>query len=1416
MQYKLLSSLVVLVMCIAAFGPAVAQPAKTPPVVTGPQTLSGFGGNAGLYEFLTQGETARGDIGGISTAEDYWVYIVGIDASGVTGPDGRQIQFNLQNTIQGETEHLGISFSLDNPDIGGFDLLECYQSNGGGLLTHGLVSASLDVTVFDLRFNFSKDNAEDGWTVTPYYRLSGGSWTPFSGGSFTGNPAFDFDEAKLTVFFTNSIANSDAADGQVVFDNFFVLGPIPEPITVVYVDDAWQGLAPGDAVQFPGEDDVRVMGVNAFATIQEGIDSFIQMPPAALREDRLLPQAEAVEEITVLDLNVAPGTYQENVVIPFPARLLGSGSGSDPLQDTIIEADPQNTGFPVIDIAGFAPGGVSVNSRLEIRDLRVTGAVGSGDAPSGISITADGFFDVAAQGALQASAAAGVSVIQFMTFNNVTAVDNSGHGIAVNSDGIVSDLRVVNCEVSNNSNHGIFISSSIASFDSLIVDSCTIEDNGITGITSGPQGSQNVDNIHISNSTLSRNGDALSPSGSGSGDISLFDFNSDASITNVDVTGNGAHIGIQIRGVDNAGTSPAGNVQLDDVTISGQYQHPNTWVGSGLFIANFSSLSSVGLNNVQIDVSPVSPSKDVINLYNDNIDGSLDIGNMQLGGNADLDILNSAPASVDANDAVFTNAADNFEIEDRIFHGLDDNSVGLVRWTGNQIYLTATTFSAPDTAVVLDNILSVVDNGDTLNFGAGNYYTTAGAVISKSLTFFGGAGVICRPLGATSGAWVTVDTLVTLNLDSIIFDGAGYDIGIGCLVRGRGYCRNLTFRNIVDDNGGGIALWLRGDQPVEVSGTTFSNIGGLSPGGSIAYGACFTGTGVVGSTYRGNTYVGRGAGAWVEYGLFLDAGAQVNIVSNTFYNLLGFTSVEGVVGSAGICVVTNGGGGTSASIDSSTIYDCYNGIKVGEFDGDQSFAIIRDTEIYQSTVGLCIGGALFVKAEDNDIHGNGTGVVVRNATVFDLDRDRIQDNDDGIIVENSFGEIDECIISNNSSVGLSISDESSTGVTVHRNEFCTSGEMGMENLGQTTVDATTNWWGDFNGPGDQGPGNGDGVGVGVDYSNFETSSLFVDSPCSELALCENDGDVNNSGSLTALDALAAFSIGLNGGTLPAEFDEPGFECEVLAADVNCNGSVTALDALDIFERALAQLPPSACFAGQLKLDKVVGSPRISLLAVESGAEETDKIRVALAASNSSGLRAFSTTLKFPAERVDFLRVERSEMTSDWAQLDGKVQKAGELTVAGFNVEFEESSESTILFTLVFKKKDEVGPIEIELTGAYDELAGAIWERTVVDGNVATPEVFALRQNYPNPFNPETLIEYDIPSISHEKVPVRLTIYNVKGQIVRTLVDAQRSVGAHKVKWDGRNDHGLQVPSGAYFYTIKAGDFKDTKRMMLVK
>ena len=98
------------------------------------------------------------------------------------------------------------------------------------------------------------------------------------------------------------------------------------------------------------------------------------------------------------------------------------------------------------------------------------------------------------------------------------------------------------------------------------------------------------------------------------------------------------------------------------------------------------------------------------------------------------------------------------------------------------------------------------------------------------------------------------------------------------------------------------------------------------------------------------------------------------------------------------------------------------------------------------------------------------------------------------------------------------------------------------------------------------------------------------------------------------------------------------------------------------------------------------------------------------------------------------------------------------------------------------------------------------------GSFNNPYTFSLNQNYPNPFNPSTTLQYDLPNDGF----VNITIYDMLGNVINNLVNDNQNSGYKSVQWDATNNQGQQVSAGVYLYSIEAGDFRQTKKMILLK
>lgn len=213
------------------------------------------------------------------------------------------------------------------------------------------------------------------------------------------------------------------------------------------------------------------------------------------------------------------------------------------------------------------------------------------------------------------------------------------------------------------------------------------------------------------------------------------------------------------------------------------------------------------------------------------------------------------------------------------------------------------------------------------------------------------------------------------------------------------------------------------------------------------------------------------------------------------------------------------------------------------------------------------------------------------------------------------------------------------------------------------------------------------------------------------------------------------------------------------------------------------------------------------------------VRLSLAQAN--GLKGYGLTLHFDAGRYEFLEARELEggllgspserrtlfLTSD--------RTDGELNIGAVRVDGEGASGDGALVDLVFRASGTPAAGDFQVSesvlvgvdGAIDLLS-----RVEIGDLNPLPDQYALNRNTPNPFNPSTAIEYQLP----EAGMVRLAIYNVVGQEVRTLVNERKEAGAFTVTWDGTDAMGRRVASGVYLYRIQAGDFSASRRMLLLK
>jgi hypothetical protein len=231
----------------------------------------------------------------------------------------------------------------------------------------------------------------------------------------------------------------------------------------------------------------------------------------------------------------------------------------------------------------------------------------------------------------------------------------------------------------------------------------------------------------------------------------------------------------------------------------------------------------------------------------------------------------------------------------------------------------------------------------------------------------------------------------------------------------------------------------------------------------------------------------------------------------------------------------------------------------------------------------------------------------------------------------------------------------------------------------------------------------------------------------------------------------------------------------------------------------------------LALPGVNASANLSVVTSSSG----ERLTVTLAASGVSQIRGYRLVMSYDPSVLAFVKAERSP--------DAMLSRAGSTplflarqTAPGRVVLADAAiggtaSGSGILANLIFQK---IGPggdsaFKVDLAQVFDSKDGI---NILPMKTEAIPVTYAMSQNYPNPFNPETRISYSLP----ESGPIRLSVYNLLGQAVRSLVNRTQAAGQYEVRWDGRDDAGRLLAGGIYLCRIEARGFTKVRKMVFIK
>jgi hypothetical protein len=291
-----------------------------------------------------------------------------------------------------------------------------------------------------------------------------------------------------------------------------------------------------------------------------------------------------------------------------------------------------------------------------------------------------------------------------------------------------------------------------------------------------------------------------------------------------------------------------------------------------------------------------------------------------------------------------------------------------------------------------------------------------------------------------------------------------------------------------------------------------------------------------------------------------------------------------------------------------------------------------------------------------------------------------------------------------------------------------------------------------------------------------------------------DGDADGSGGVDIDDVVFSIEYIFAGGQAPVPYE---------AGDADGSGMIDIDDVVYLIEFIFAGgLPPANCSGGPAPPKTIVGNAG---LAVIDNTDAGDSFTLSLDADREVQAVQFEFTVSGNVSGLE-ARSLVDGVDVFFGETDGMF-KVGLIDIYGRNMI---PAGGVDIISISYEGD---GNLELANSIAVARGGGRLetrFNRQSTDGMM--PTSFTLNQNYPNPFNPMTEISFSLPKTSH----VTLTVYNIMGQSVATLVDDIMQSGEHNVTWHGTTDGGEQVSSGIYFYRISAGDYTDARKMVLMK
>ncbi len=672
-------------------------------------------------------------------------------------------------------------------------------------------------------------------------------------------------------------------------------------------------------------------------------------------------------------VNVAAGNYSDNLVFNKAVTLLGAGDGTNPATSTILTAAVTTSPVVTLNV-----GGADATHRLSIDSIRLTGTTAAGNSGSGVLVQ---------NGA------------SYLTFDHLAAESLGGNGIALSQNATSLDVVISNSSLSNNAGDGLRLSTTSG------IDGLTISDSNFDGNAYGFEsyavaGSSNpLTNVQITNTTFSNDTfkgfyaekldhatlDHVTVTNSGTGasspagiDINLkyADFSnitlSNSTITNSG-TGTAGGLGLTIKARDDAPTYNTNPATLTGVTLT-----DDSITGSPTDLAIGNHVTGLAFAGLVLGGTGLGLTYYAMPAQ------ALSVSDTAFAGTLSTYLFNQTANPIDATAATFggvtgatATLAQNFAIEDKIIHAVDNATLGLVRVEAGNIFVTTSSGS-------IQRGIDLASTNDIVNVGAGNYLDNL--IFNKAVTL-SGAGDGTNPATSTIlTAAVTTSPVVTLNvggadathrlsIEGIRLTGttAAGNSGSGVLIQnGASY---LTFDHVAAESLGGNGISLSQNATsldVVISNSSLSNNAG--DGLRLSTTSGIDGLTISNSNFDGNAY------GFESYAVAGSSNplTNVQITNTTFSNdtFKGFYAEKLDHATLDHVTVTNSGTGASSPA----------GIDINLKYADFSNITLSNSTITNSGTGTAGGLGLTIKARDDAPSYNTnpatlTGVTLTNDSI---------------------------------------------------------------------------------------------------------------------------------------------------------------------------------------------------------------------------------------------------------------------------------------------------------------------------------------------------------------------------------------------------------------------------------------------------